>query len=100
MSAGKASVRKRDAPTPDKRAVADRVARARAANPPRDPTGRYHASISELAAHTGRDVVDLLDWWDELAAIIEYDGCSDRGESERLAYEDLAAIVTRQPRLL
>jgi hypothetical protein len=67
----------------------------KAARPPTvDPSGRYHASIAELAAHAGRDVADMLDAWDERATAYVYDG-RDRGEAERLAYEDLVAAVMR-----
>lgn len=85
--------------TAREREVADRVARARAANPPRDPTGAHHAAIAELASETGRDVVDLLDWWDEAAAVREYDGNVSRTDAERLAFDDVADHVRRQRRL-
>lgn len=71
--------------------LADRIARARAANPRRDPTGEHHASIALIAKHCGRDVVELLDLWDERAAIREYDGCADRAKAESDAVTDIEA---------
>jgi hypothetical protein len=65
--------------------AADRAARARAARPPRDPTGRHHATIGDVAQRTGRDVDELLDLWDERAAIREYDGAASRADAEREA---------------
>lgn len=87
-------------PTAKDLAVADRVRRARAAQPSRDPSGACHEAIAALAAETGRDVVDLLDTWDERASIREYDGCADRAEAERLAVEDVRSMVVRQAVLL
>ncbi len=71
--------------------LADRVARAKAKQPPQDPTGEHHATIAEIAERTGRDVVELLDEWDERAAIRQYDGCADRAEAERMAVIDIEA---------
>ena len=65
--------------------AADRAARARAAQPPCDPTGEHHAAIAEVAQRSGRDVVDLLDLWDERAAIREYEGEASRADAEREA---------------
>lgn len=80
--------------------IADRVRRARAAQPPRDPTGEHHEAVADIARECGRDVVDMLDAWDEFAAIREYDGCKDRAEAERLAVEDVRSAFVRQRSLL
>lgn len=79
--------------------VADRVARARAANPPRDPTGEHHEAMAELAERIGRDVVELLDVWDERAALREYEGEIVRAEAERLAVLDVIDLFDPQRRL-
>ena len=92
--------KRRKAPTPNELAAADRAARARAANPPRDPTGAHHLAIAELARETGRDVTELLDSWDERAAMREYAGEANRAESERLAVEDVRTQFVRQGVLL
>lgn len=76
----------------------DRVMRARRANPPRDPDGSCHEEIAAIARETGRDVADMLDIWDERAAIRQYDGETDRYEAERLAVEDVRQLFA--PRLL
>jgi hypothetical protein len=71
--------------------LADRIKRARAKMPPSDPTGEHHAAIAEIARASGRDVVELLDLWDERAAIRQYEGCADRATAERDAVTDIAA---------
>lgn len=86
-------------PTPADRALEDRIARARRANPPRDPTGVHHEALAELAHRFDRDVVDLVDLWDERAAIREYDG-AERRAAERLAVEDVRDLVDPQRRLV
>jgi hypothetical protein len=75
--------------------LADRIARARAKNPPQDPTGEYHEAIAEIAQRTGRDVSDLLDLWDERAAIRQYEGCTDRATAERMAVADVETMFPR-----
>lgn len=72
--------------------VAERVARARAKNPTCDPSGEHHAAIAAIARHSGRDVVELLDLWDERAAIREYEGCVDRAKAEADAVTDIEAL--------
>jgi hypothetical protein len=80
--------------------AADRAARARAAQPPRDPTGEHHVTMAEVARRSGRDVVDLIDIWDERAAIREYEGETDRAAAEReAAAEVVAMFAPEQPRL-
>lgn len=71
--------------------LADRIARARSKSPPRDPTGEHHEAIAEIARASGRDIVELLDLWDERAAIREYDGCTDRARAEADAVIDIEA---------
>lgn len=71
--------------------LADRIARARAKNPPQDPTGQHHVAIAEIARLAGMDVAALLDEWDERAAIRQYEGCSDRATAERDAVTDIEA---------
>ncbi len=71
--------------------LADRIARARAKNPQQDPTGEHHESIARIAKASGRDVVELLDLWDERAAIREYEGGVDRATAERDAVTDMEA---------
>jgi hypothetical protein len=80
--------------------AADRAARARAAQPQRDPTGEHHATIAEVAQRSGRDVVDLLDLWDERAAIREYDGEASRADAEREAAAEVEQMFApKQPEL-
>lgn len=80
--------------------ASDRAARARAAQPPRDPTGEYHVAMAEVARASGRDVVDLLDLWDERAAIREYDGGASRADAEREAAAEVRALFApEQPHL-
>lgn len=94
------AVAKRRAPmTPAERALADRVARARAAQPPRDPDGRWHEAIAELARKHGKDMHDLLDTWDERTALRQWDGGYTQHDAERLAFDDLVDIVVPQRRL-
>ena len=82
-------------------ALADRVARARAATPPRDPTGEHHEALADIARRAGLDVVALLDAWDEIAAIKQYMGCADRALAEREAVDELERLhAPRQEHLL
>ncbi len=81
--------------------VADRLARARAASPPRDPTGVHHEAMADLARSSGRDVVDMLDLWDERSAMRQYEGCVDRATAERDAAAELVEMFgSRQAALL
>ena len=85
----------------DALALADRVARAKAASPPRDPTGEHHEALAALARERELDVVDLLDTWDERAAIYQYVAGADRPTAERQAAADLVALYgNRQEHLL
>jgi hypothetical protein len=82
-------------------ALADRVARAKAATPPRDPTGEHHEAMAAIARASGRDVVDLLDLWDERAAIYQYVAGVDRPTAERQAVDELERLFApRQEHLL
>ncbi len=49
-------------------------------------------AIAEIARACGRDVAELLDIWDERAAIREYDGCTDRARAEADAVTDVEAM--------
>lgn len=86
---------RRDAATAAR--AADRAARSRAAQPTRDPTGEYHVAMAEVARVSGRDVVELLDIWDERAAIREYDGTASRADAEREAADEVAAMFAPKP---
>lgn len=83
-------------PTAAELLLADRIARAKAANPPRDPTGEHHQAMAELARTSGMRVDHLLDEWSERAACREYLGNVTRAEAERLACEDVIEAYTRQ----
>lgn len=72
--------------------LAHRIARAKAKMPPQDPTGEHHASIADIARRSGRDIVELLDLWDERAAIRQYEGCADRATAELGAVTDIEAL--------
>jgi len=80
--------------------IAARVAAGRAAQPPRDPTGEYHARLRELADRHEIDVGDLLDEFDERAAVREYCGETDRAAAERLAFADVQQRLEPQRSLL
>lgn len=71
------------------RELSDRIARARARNPPQDPTGECHEAIAEIAKECGRDVGDLIEEWHERAAAREYLGGATRDEAERAAVADM-----------
>jgi hypothetical protein len=71
--------------------LADRIARAKAKTPAQDPTGEHHVSIAAIARASGRDVVELLDLWDERAAIRQYDGGQSRADAEAGAVTDIEA---------
>lgn len=55
--------------------------------------------MAELAERIGRDVVELLDVWDERAALREYEGEIVRAEAERLAVLDVIDLFDPQRRL-
>jgi hypothetical protein len=86
--------------TAEDRMLADRIARARKAMPPRDPTGEHHASCAAIARAAGADVADVLDAWDELAAVAQYERGTDRPTAEREAVEHVRQIYTKQGSLL
>lgn len=93
--------KRRNAETPEQRQIADRVRRARAADPPRDPLGIHFAALSALAQEHGFDLADMLDEFDERAAVRQYDAGVTRTEAERLAEEDVRErYLRRQGRLL
>ena len=84
----------------NQRLVAERVAAGRAAQPPRDPTGEYHARLRELADLHHLEVGDLLDEFDERAAVREYCGEADRATAERLACADVQERLEPQRSLI
>lgn len=77
-------------------AIADRVARARRAQPPRDPTGEHHEACAAIAAAVGVDPGDVIDDWDHDAAIRQYEGNISREEAERLAVEAIRERYIKQ----
>lgn len=55
----------------------------------------------ELAARSSRDPDELIEWWEERAAIREHDGGQPRADAERDAFEDVKlAVETATPRRL
>lgn len=91
--------KRRSAPTPQDRAIADRIARARTANPPRDT--EWYERCGELALRLKLDPGDVFEEFDERAAVREYLADNgDRRESERLAFEDVRERFEKQGRLL
>ena len=81
-------------------AITDRIARAKTAVPPRDPTGRHHAEVCEIARKIGSDPCFLLDEWDERSAIREYLGNVTRNEAESRAIDDIRASNFRQTEII
>jgi hypothetical protein len=51
----------------------------------------------ELAELTGVDPDELVEWWEERAAIREYDGGQPRPEAEHDALEDMRAMLELGP---
>lgn len=78
--------------TATERIVADRVRRARAGQPRRDPQGYYHTAIADLAKLSGIDIEWLLDLWDEQVSIRAYRG-ETGADAERAAYDEVTAIA-------
>lgn len=77
--------------TPDERALQFAVSRAR---PPRtDPTGERLAEVVEIAKRYGLDVDDMIEWFEERAAVRRWDGGYDNEEAERLAVGDVEEIA-------
>ena len=74
--------------------IEDRVRRARMASPPRGAP--YYERCAELARAVGLDPCDVMDDWDEHAAIRQYDGNVSRDEAERLAFLDILDRYQRQ----
>ena len=82
-------------PTPEDRARADRVKRARQVRTPIERSGHYYEQIAELAGDYGLDVSDLVDEWSERAAAREYLGGYTKEAAEFLAMGDLRERVQR-----
>jgi hypothetical protein len=70
----------------------------RAADASRDPNGGWHRVCRALADELQLEVADVLDEWEERAAIREYLGETDRELANRLAFDDVLARL--RPRLL
>ncbi len=51
------------------------------------------ASVIELAEKAGLDAADVLEYWEERAAIREIDGEQDRAAAERGALEDVRELI-------
>lgn len=83
----------------DRRLLQERIAKAQAQDL-RDPCGTWHRRCRALADDVKADVVDVLDEWNERAAIREYLGETDRAEANRLAFDDVEERLTVQRRLL
>jgi hypothetical protein len=77
-----------------------RAAAVRAADATRDPDGAYHRRCRELADLAGVDVSDVLDEWEERAAVREYLGETSRDEANRLAMADVIERLRPQRMLL
>ncbi len=77
----------KDAPTPEQLRIRDRAARARKAQPPRDPTGESHDACAEIARIAKVEPFVVLDDWDHEAARIEYEGETPRADAERQALD-------------
>jgi hypothetical protein len=66
----------------------------------RDPDGSFHRRCRELADELELDVGDVLDEWDERAAVREYLGGTTRAEANRLALVDVEERLRPQRNLL
>lgn len=69
-------------------------------DPPRDPHGDYKRIIRELALRVGKPFADLLDEWDERAAIATWDGGMTVDEANAFAWDLLLKRVSPQEDLL
>lgn len=79
------------------RQIADRVARARVAKPPRGT--EYYVACRELADRLGLDAGDVMDEFDDRAGTREYLGDVTRAEAEKLAMQDVLERFDRQAEL-
>ena len=57
----------------------------------RDPGTRWHAACAYLARDAKAPIIDVLDEWDERAAIAEFVGNLPRAESEAQAFAETQA---------
>ncbi len=80
--------------TPNERALADAVSRARTAKPPRDQ--RWYVAANELAMKLGLDTADVIERFDEVAAIYEYEANTTRVDAEARAWRDVEERLTKQ----
>jgi len=51
------------------------------------------AAVVELAEQAGVDVADVVEYWEERAAVREIDGGQDRAVAERGALEDIRELM-------
>lgn len=54
----------------------------------------------ELASRAGVDPDELVEWWEERAAVREYDGGQPRFEAESDALDDMRAMLELGPWLV
>ena len=54
----------------------------------------------QLAETAGVDPDELIEWWEERAAVREYDGGQPRPEAEHDALEDMRAMLEIGPWIL
>ena len=54
----------------------------------------------ELASRAGVDPDELVEWWEERAAVREYDGGQSRPEAEADALDDMRAMLEVGPWIL
>lgn len=83
----------------DWRILQDRIAKARTQDL-RDPDGVWHRRCRALADDLDLDVCDVLDEWNERAAVREYLGEASREDANRLAFADVEERLTVQRVLL
>jgi hypothetical protein len=57
-------------------------------------------TVVELAEQAGVDPDELVEWWDERAAIREVDGGQSREDAERGALEDIRELIAIGPWVL
>ncbi len=79
------------------RNIADHIARAKAANPPR--SAEWYGRCGDLARELEIDPGDVFEQFDERAAIREYDAGVTRRDAESAAFDDVVAHFTRQTAL-
>lgn len=51
------------------------------------------SAVIELAEHAGADVADVLEYWEERAAVREIDGGQERAVAEAGALDDIRELL-------